>query len=109
MTSGGSLGPVLDVMRRTIDPYQLQALAQAVQVIGPRPSRPGPRSAPSSRPFARPPTPTCSPALAQAVQALSPKLTPDQIEAALGPLLEALPQGYRPSRAKGPLPGPFRP
>ena len=85
-----ALGPVLDAIRQTTDLYQLQALAQAVQTLGPSspPSRPRPPSDPSSTPSAQTTDPYQLQALAQAVQTLGP--TPEQAQAALGPVLDAI-------------------
>ena len=100
-----ALGPVLDAIRQTTDPDQLQALAQAVQTLGPssRPSKPRPPSAPSSTP-----SPTSDPyrlrALAQAVQTLGPS----SARAGPGrprPRPRRHPPDHRPLPAPGPGPG----
>ncbi len=108
------VSPVVDAIRQTTDPYQLKALAQAVQILGPKLSAVQAQAALRPVLAAIPETtdPNQLQALAQAVQALG--ATPKQAQAALGAVLDAIHQTTDPyqlqalaqaMQALGPAPG----
>ncbi len=91
------LGPVLDAIRQTTDPDQLQALAQAVQTLGPNsPEQAQAALGPVLDAIRQTTDPDQLQALAQAVQTLGP--TPEQAQAALGPVLDAIRQTTDPDQ-----------